>query len=329
MSSSSLSLSGVGRYAPSPTGLLHVGNAFAAVLTVARARRQQLLCLLRIEDLDTPRVMPGAAQTIIEDLTALGLRFDAFHAGKLDDDSVIDGVLWQSRRTRAYQRALQRLIAADLVYACSCSRKDLQRAASAPHVGDDGPPYPGTCRDRGLALDAPDTALRVRMDWLVARFGAPHVVDVWQGAYAQDVVAEVGDIIVRRKDGLFSYQLAVVVDDGLQGVTEVVRGVDLLSSAPRQVLMHQALGQVPPSFAHLPVLVHDDGQRLSKRNPNAPGLLRSLLAVHAPERVLGHLLWLTGSVDRDDNDVDTDEFTAALDEAKLSTAHICWRPIAR
>ena len=276
--------------------------------------------------------MPGAAQTIIEDLSALGLRFDAFVH---DDDSVIDGVLWQGRRTRAYARALQRLIDDDLVYACSCSRKDLQRAASAPHVGDDGPPYPGTCRDRGLALDAPDTALRVRMDRLVARFGNPHVVDAWQGPYAQDVVADVGDIVVRRKDGLFSYQLAVVVDDGLQGITEVVRGVDLLSSAPRQVLLHRALGQAPPSFAHLPVLIDDDGHRLSKRSPNAPGILRALLEVHRPERVLGHLLWLTGSLSVDDNDgendsrvdVDVDGFIARLNEEQLARAAISWRPI--
>ena len=268
----------IGRYAPSPTGLLHVGNAFAAVLTLARARRCGGRCYLRIEDLDTPRVMPGAAATIIEDLAALGLGFDPCGTPSPElSGAVSDGVLWQGRRTRAYEQALQQLIADGLVYACRCSRKDLQRTASAPHVGDDGPPYPGTCRTLGLPLNAPDVALRVRLDLLVERFGAPHVVDAWQGAYPQDVVADVGDIVVRRKDGLFSYQLAVVVDDAAQGVTEVVRGVDLLSSAPRQVLLHQALGHTPPSFAHLPLLVDDDGHRLSKRSPSAPGLLRTVL----------------------------------------------------
>ena len=186
----------IGRYAPSPTGLLHVGNAFAAALTLARARRQGGRCLLRIEDLDTPRVMPGAAASIVDDLSTLGVNFDAFTTSDRDVDSaVVAGVLWQSRRTRAYEQALQHLIAQGLVYACRCSRKDLQRTASAPHVGDDGPPYPGTCRTLGLPLHAPDVALRVRMDLLVHRFGAPHVVDGWQGAYAQDVVADVGDIV--------------------------------------------------------------------------------------------------------------------------------------
>jgi glutamyl-queuosine tRNA(Asp) synthetase len=313
----------IGRYAPSPTGLLHVGNAFAAVLTLARARRHGGRCFLRIEDLDTPRVMPGAAASIVDDLHTLGVSFDLFTPNSNLDSAVVDGVLWQSRRTRAYEQALQSLIEAGLVYACRCSRKDLQRTASAPHVGDDGPPYPGTCRTLGLPLDAADVALRVRMDLLVQRFGAPHVVDGWQGAYAQDVVADVGDIVVRRKDGLFSYQLAVVVDDGAQDVTEVVRGVDLLSSAPRQVLLHQALGHTPPSFAHLPLLVDDDGHRLSKRSPTAPGLLRTMLERVSPHRLLGHLLQLL----QPDAPaaVDVDDFIAMLDEQALATAQVRWR----
>lgn len=315
----------IGRYAPSPTGLLHVGNAFAAVLTLARARRHGGRCLLRIEDLDTPRVMPGAAASIVDDLSALGLHFDAFAPAERDvAHAVIDGVLWQSRRTRAYEQALHHLVAEGLVYACRCSRKDLQRTASAPHVGDDGPPYPGTCRTLGLPLDAPDVALRVRMDLLVQRFGAPHVVDAWQGPYAQDVVADVGDIVVRRKDGLFSYQLAVVVDDAAQGVTEVVRGVDLLSSAPRQVLLHRALGHTPPSFAHLPLLVDDDGHRLSKRSPSAPGLLRTMLGQVSPQRMLGHFLQLLQPAAPGVVDVDT--FVALLDEQALHTTALRWRP---
>ncbi|HEY1101551.1 MAG TPA: tRNA glutamyl-Q(34) synthetase GluQRS [Myxococcota bacterium] len=314
-----------GRYAPSPTGYLHVGNAFAALLTLARARRRGERCLLRIENLDTPRVMPGAATAIFNDLHALGLHFDPFVADDATAAATIHGVLFQDRRMRAYDEALQRLIGADLVCACRCSRKDLQRAASAPHVGDDGPPYPGTCRDLGLALDAPDTALRVRLDRLVARYGNPDVVDAWQGRFVQDVVADVGDIVVRRKDGLFSYQLAVVVDDGAQGITEVVRGVDLLSSAPRQVLLHQALGQVPPSFAHLPLLIDDDGHRLSKRSDNAPGLVRSILAEHGAPRLLAHLLRLTG-VDAGEA-IDLDTFIARLDEDALAVAAIPWRPL--
>ncbi len=314
----------IGRYAPSPTGLLHVGNAFAAVLTLARARRRGGRCWLRIEDLDTPRVMPGAAAAVVEDLAALGVHFDPFVTADHNvDGAVIDGLVWQSRRTRAYEQTLQQLIAQGLVYACRCSRKDLQRTASAPHVGDDGPPYPGTCRALGLALEARDVALRVRMDLLVERFGAPHVVDAWQGTYAQDVVADVGDIVVRRKDGLFSYQLAVVVDDAAQGVTEVVRGVDLLSSAPRQVLLHQALGHAPPSFAHLPLLVDDDGHRLSKRSPTAPGLLRTMLQRVSPQRLLGHFLQLLQP--DAPSSVDVDDFIARLDESALRTTTLRWR----
>lgn len=314
----------IGRYAPSPTGLLHVGNAFAAVLTLARARKRGGRCFLRIEDLDTPRVMPGAADSIVVDLAVLGLHFDAFSGATTELDTAVSaGVLWQSRRTRAYEQALQALIAQGLVYACRCSRKDLQRTASAPHVGDDGPPYPGTCRTLGLPLDAADVALRVRMDLLVQRFGPPHVVDGWQGPYQQDVVADVGDIVVRRKDGLFSYQLAVVVDDAAQGVTEVVRGVDLLSSAPRQVLLHQALGHAPPAFAHLPLLVDDDGHRLSKRSPNAPGVLRTVLGHLSPQRLLGHFLQLLQPSAPPAVDVDT--FTSLLDERALRTAALTWR----
>jgi glutamyl-Q tRNA(Asp) synthetase len=305
----------VGRYAPSPTGDLHVGNALAAVVAWARARQQRGLCRLRIEDLDTPRVKPGAAARMLEDLAALGLAFDG-------------DVVWQSARGGAYDDALAALADAGLVYACSCSRKDL--AASAPHQGDEGPVYPGTCRDKGLPLDAHDVALRVRVDRLVARFGAPVVVDGWQGAFAHDVERDVGDFIVKRKDGLYAYQLAVVVDDGAQGVTEVVRGQDLLSSAPRQVLLHQALSQAPPSFAHLPLLVDDDGHRLSKRSPQAPEVLRTLFSRGVtPARLLGHLLWLLGKNATHD-DVDAAEFADALfaggDDA-LAVDRVVWRAV--
>jgi glutamyl/glutaminyl-tRNA synthetase len=315
------------RYAPSPTGYLHVGNAFAAALTFARARRQEGRCVLRIEDLDVPRCPPWASAAIRDDLAAFGLVFDPCTATAADviaarDD---DGVLVQSRRTTAYARALQDLIADDVVYACRCSRRDLQRVASAPHVGDDGPPYPGTCRDLGLPLDAPEVALRVRMDRLVARFGAPVVIDLLCGPFVQDVVTEVGDIVVRRKDGLFSYQLAVVVDDAAQGVTEVTRGRDLLSSAPRQAILHRALGHAPPAFAHLPLLVDEDGHRLSKRSPQAPGLLRHVLAAIGADRLRGHFLHLLGLAGPD-AEVSVADFCAAITDDALRVETLGWRP---
>lgn len=302
----------VGRYAPSPTGDLHVGNAFAAVVAWASARRQGGACKLRIEDLDTPRVKPGATEHIHEDLRALGLIFDG-------------AVMTQSDRGSAYEDALAALVDDGLVYACSCSRKDL--AASAPHVGDDGPVYPGTCRDKGLPVDASDVALRVRVDRLVQRFGTPVIDDRWQGRFSHDVEACVGDFIVRRKDGLFAYQLAVVVDDIAQSVTEVARGQDLLSSAPRQVLLHRALGAAAPSFAHLPLLIDDDGHRLSKRSPNAPELLRTLVARGVqPQQLLAHFLRLLGGDNR--GAVSAVEFADVLDDEGLRRPSIVWRDLS-
>ncbi|MDP2345875.1 MAG: tRNA glutamyl-Q(34) synthetase GluQRS [Deltaproteobacteria bacterium] len=303
----------VGRYAPSPTGDLHIGNVFAAVVAWSRARRQHGRCLLRIEDLDTPRVKAGATERIRADLETLGLSFD-------DDDVIV-----QSARTRAYEEALRLLVDDGLVYACSCSRKDL--AASAPHAGDEGPRYAGTCRDKGIDLASPNVSLRVRVDRLVQKFGDPIVDDAWQGRFSHDVEGEVGDFIVKRRDGLFAYQLAVVVDDACSGVTEVVRGQDLLSSAPRQVLLHRALGNESPAFAHLPLIVDDEGHRLSKRSGNAPELLRSLLERVPPVRVLGHLLHLLGCA-ADDAAVDAVEFAALLDESALARPVIVWRDIA-
>ena len=314
-------MSGTLRLAPSPTGTLHVGNALSMALTAARAHRQGAACLVRIEDLDGPRVVAGAATSILNDIARLGLATTA--SAPADDGSVIDGVMWQSRRTQAYEAALARLSQGAL-YACRCSRKDLQRAASAPHVGDEGPPYPGTCRALGLPLDAPETALRVDVSRLVQRYGAPPVTDLLCGPIIHDVVADVGDFIVRRKDGLFAYQLAVVVDDGAQGVTEVTRGRDLLSSAPRQALLHHALGQAAPAFAHLPLVVDETGARLSKRSPSAPGLLSPWLDAVGTEGVLGHFLWLLGRGPAGGR-ATFHAFAAAIDDDALRVEAIVWR----
>lgn len=262
----------VGRYAPSPTGDLHLGNALAAVVAWARARRAGGRCVLRMEDLDSPRVVAGAAERIGEDLARLGLRFDG-------------AVLVQSQDLPRYDAALEELRRKGLVYGCACSRKELARVASAPHAGDEGPRYPGTCRDKGLPFDDParPVAWRFRVDP-----GIVTVDDRLQGKLSQDVHDEVGDFVVKRKDGVIAYQLAVVVDDAHQGVSEVVRGRDLLSSAPRQTLLFRSLGHEPPHFAHVPLWLDEDGHRLSKRSGASPTILRALFdAGSTAEDVLG------------------------------------------
>lgn len=306
----------VGRYAPSPTGDLHLGNILAALCAWARARRADGTCLLRIEDLDTPRVVPGATARILEDLRWLGLSFDG-------------EPLVQSRDLAPYREALARLRAQGLLYACRCSRKDLARAASAPHEGDEGPPYPGTCRELGLPFDdaATPVAWRVRVPE-----GTVVVDDALQGRFSQDVAREVGDFVVKRKDGLIAYQLAVVVDDLRQGVTEVVRGRDLLSSAPRQVQLFQALGGAAPRFAHLPLLVDASGARLAKRSMESAvrsgegaTLLRSLRSEGlSAERVigmLGHALGVCGAEDS----LDAATLALRLDDEVLRRATVSWR----
>ena len=307
----------VGRYAPSPTGDLHLGNALAAVCAWARARRAGGRCLLRIEDLDRPRVVDGAAGRVIEDLAALGLGFDDDGAAVARGEA---GVLVQSERLERYQAALMQLRAAGLLFACRCSRKDLLRAASAPHEGEDGPPYPGTCRELGLPFDDPElpVAWRFRVPSATSAERIVVVNDRLQGVVEQDVAREVGDFVVQRKDGLIAYQLAVVVDDALQGVTEVVRGRDLLSSAPRQALLFLALGATPPAFAHIPLWLDVTGNRVSKRNGTSPHSLRTLFARgETGARVLGRIGAVLGVCNEGD-DVDAATLAARLDDAVLA-----------
>ena len=187
--------------------------------------------------------MAGSAEAIVEDLRWLGLDWDEQAA--------------QSERLHPYERALARLSDARIAFACSCSRADIVRAASAPHAGEDGPRYPGTCRDRSLSEGA------VRF---MVQPGEVCFDDLVHGRYCQDVSATTGDFVLRRADGVFAYQLAVVVDDVDMRIEQVVRGDDLLSSTPRQLLLYQALGAEPPEFAHVPLILGPDGQRLSKRH---------------------------------------------------------------
>lgn len=235
-----------GRFAPSPTGRLHLGNARSALLGWLQARAAGGEFLLRIEDLDPERSRPELIEPLKRDLDFLGLDWD--------------GPVWrQSQRAAIYDQALARLAALGRVYPCSCSRAEIARAASAPHAGEDGPVYPGTCRGGGATPGRP-TSLRFRVEPGVVRF-----VDRLRGELAQDVERQVGDFLVRRADGVASYQLAVVVDDAAAGVTDVLRGDDLLASTPRQLLLLRALGCPAPSYAHVPLLLQADGKRLAKR----------------------------------------------------------------
>lgn len=235
----------IGRFAPSPTGPLHFGSLVTAVGSFCLARQGGGRWLLRIEDLDAPRVVPGAADEIMRTLEALGLEWDG-------------EVVWQSRRSSAYETALARLRERGLVFDCGCSRQEI--LASAPHPGEEGPVYPGTCRP-GLAAGRRPRALRVRVPDEVVCFA-----DGIFGPVEQCLVSAVGDFVLRRADGLFAYQLAVVVDDAESGVNQVVRGADLLTSTPRQIYLHTCLGNPLPHYVHLPLVVAPDGQKLSKRH---------------------------------------------------------------
>mgnify|MGYP001254168008 CR=1 FL=1 len=235
----------VGRFAPSPTGPLHGGSLIAAIGSFCLARRLGGCWLLRMEDLDTPRVVPGAADQILHTLERLGLHWDG-------------EILWQSRRQQVYQQALEQLTERGMIFPCGCSRKEI--LASAPHPGEDGVVYPGHCRN-GLAPGRRARALRVRVPSQVVCF-----TDGVFGPIAQDLKEAVGDFVLKRADGLFAYQLAVVVDDAECGVSQVVRGADLLTSTPRQIFLHAALGNAIPDYVHLPLATDGTGEKISKRH---------------------------------------------------------------
>jgi glutamyl-tRNA synthetase len=278
-----------GRFAPSPTGPLHLGNARTALLSWLDARARGGRYLMRIEDLDRPRVRPGLEARILDELRWLGLDWD-----EGPDVGGPRGPYRQSERLDRYQAALERLRGAGLVYPCFCSRAEVAAAALAPHgPGDDGPRYPGICRD----LSAAERAGRARHRAPAWRFRVPEGAvafdDGRRGPQSVDVAAEVGDFVVARADGVPSYQLAVAVDDAAMGVTDVVRGDDLLPSAARQILLYRALGHEPPRFAHVPLVVGPDGERLAKRHGALSlGDLRDRGA--NPQAVCGLLAALSG-----------------------------------
>ncbi len=252
MSGISFDTAVVGRLAPSPTGGLHVGHARTFLIAWLAARSAGGRMVLRIEDIDTTRVRPGAAEGAIADLRWLGLDWHA-------------GPYVQSERMAAYQEALERLKRDDLVYPCTCTRAEIARAASAPHAEDEGPSYPGTCSHRSAAdatrLGDRPFAWRFRVDRVAVAW-----LDLFKGPMTIEPARLGGDFLVARSPFAPSYQLAVVVDDLAMGVTQVIRGDDLVPSTPRQILLARALGGRPPSYGHVPLVVEPDGRRLAKRD---------------------------------------------------------------
>jgi glutamyl-Q tRNA(Asp) synthetase len=257
-----------GRFAPSPTGPLHAGSLVAALASWLDARAAGGTWLVRIEDLDPPREVAGAGDEILRQLAACGLEPD-------------EPVQLQSRRTDAYDQALRRLADAGLVYGCACSRKDVE-AAVAARPGWPAGVYPGTCSGTTVA-PASVRAWRLRVPDATVSF-----VDRAVGPYAQSLAREVGDFVIRRADGLWAYQLAVVVDDADQRITDVVRGADLLDNTPRQIHLQRALGLPALRYLHVPVVVNERGEKLSKQT-FAPPLDRHapLAALEAAGRHLG------------------------------------------
>jgi glutamyl-tRNA synthetase len=268
----------VGRFAPSPSGPMHLGNARTALLAWLDARSRGGRMLLRIEDLDTLRCTPALADGVRRDLEWLGLDWDAETSP-------------QSTRGPAYDQALARLGDQGLLYQCFCSRRELA-VVSAPHGEAGERRYPGTCRTldsaarEELRASGRRPSLRVRMPDVPVR-----AVDRLHGPVVQNVAEEVGDIVVRRSDGLYAYQLAVVVDDAADGVTDVVRGDDLLGSTPRQVALQGVLGLPTPAYAHVPLVLGADGARLAKRH-GAPAVAELRESGVSAQRVVG---WLAAS----------------------------------
>ncbi len=282
----------VGRFAPSPTGPLHAGSLVAALASWLDAHAHRGEWLVRIEDVDTPRCIPGAAEQILAQLGACGM-----HPSQAPH--------WQSRRLPLYEDALQRLLAADRVYPCGCSRREIEDALRAQ--GRAVPRhaelvYPGTCRD-GLH-GKPARAIRVRT--IDARGADVRIawLDRRLGPQAQDVARDVGDYVLQRADGLWAYQLAVVVDDAHQGISHIVRGEDLADNTPRQIHLQRLLGLPTPSYMHTPLVMGPNGEKLSKQNGAMPldlhdplGALRQageVLAIHGSGRTVSD--WLGSAV---------------------------------
>jgi glutamyl-tRNA synthetase len=277
----------VGRLAPSPTGAQHIGNARTYLLAWLSIRSRGGTLIVRMEDIDSPRIKPGAAEQALADLRWLGLDWDAG-----PDIGGPDAPYVQTERLDRYRAASLQLQQAEAVYPCTCTRGDIVAAASAPHVGQEGPRYPGTCSWRQAS-----EAAQLGSEPFAWRFRTSHqqreLADFVAGNRACNVAGELGDFVVDKADGSPAYQLAVVVDDHAMGVTEVLRGDDLLPSAFRQLELYDQFGWTPPHFAHVPLVIGMDGRRLAKRHGDTRlATLRE--AGVSPEKLIGLLAWSSG-----------------------------------
>ena len=269
----------VGRFAPTPSGRMHLGNVFAALIAWLSVRSRDGALVLRMEDLDTQRTSGEFARILRDDLRWLGLDWDMETPP-------------QSQRSAVYDRYFEKMMDEGLLYPCYCTRSQLH-SVNAPHLSDGTYVYPGTCRDLQTPPPGRKLAWRVKVpdrEW--------HIRDLVQGDYSLNLATGCGDMVVRRADGVYVYQLAVTVDDGEAGVTEVVRGMDLLSSAPRQMYLQELLGFSHPTYGHVPMLLAPDGRRLSKRDRDLDlGELRKGLR---PEALIGHLAFAAGLIDENE-----------------------------
>ena len=267
----------VGRFAPTPSGRMHLGNVFAALIAWLSVRSQKGELVLRMEDLDTQRTSSDFAAVLRDDLRWLGLDWDVETPP-------------QSQRSAVYDRYFEKLADMGLLYPCYCTRSQLH-SVNAPHLSDGTYVYPGTCRDLKDPPAGRKPAWRLKVPDRLWRFS-----DLCQGEYTLNLATDCGDMVVRRADGVYVYQLAVTVDDGEAGVTEVVRGMDLCSSAPRQMYLQELLGFPHPAYGHVPMLLAPDGRRLSKRDKDLDlGVLRQRLT---PEALIGNLAFAAGLIEK-------------------------------
>ena len=294
----------VGRFAPTPSGRMHLGNVFAALIAWLSVKSRDGAMVLRMEDLDTQRTSDAYAEVLRQDLLWLGLTWDQETAP-------------QSRRSEVYDRYFEKLQELDLLYPCFCTRSQLHNV-NAPHLADGTYVYAGTCRDlteeQKAAFDR-KPAWRVKVPeklWTVE--------DKLQGTYTENLATDCGDFVVRRADGVYVYQLAVTVDDGEAGVTEVVRGRDLLSSAPRQMYLQQLFGFSHPEYGHVPMLLAPDGRRLSKRDRDLD--LGQLQQAMTAEKLLGSLAHSAGILEKS-TPISAKELAAEFSWDKVRKEDIC------